>query len=369
MKDLLIGAAIGAMIVLSTQMLFFAERSKPAKFYRSTRIRAEDVRRSPLLQRYEVIEPLFRETNVESLIAVTNLQERRQQLIDFIWGGRGFPRATPEVERDIVDTRCNDLPNLKSIDRLTVSMDSGINSIAYHFHPKTEEKKHLIIYHSGHEIDFIDEGERTIGFLLDHDYSVLALAMPLVGINNKPVIEVERIGNIRLHNHDQMKYLDDPIRFFLEPVIVCINQVGKDYSRISMGGLSGGGWTTVLCSAIDERISSSYPVSGSLPVFLRFTDRPNDWGDFEQTYPDLYRISNYLELYILGASGKGRKQRQIINKYDKCAFGGIRYQLYEGMVSEAARNLGGDFAVFVDNQMQHIISDDALEYILTELDQ
>jgi hypothetical protein len=66
-----------------------------------------------------------------------------------------------------------------------------------------------------------------------------------------------------------------------------------------MLGISGGGWTTVLFSAIDDKISQNYSVVGSFPMFMR-SDAKNI-GDYEQMIPELYSIVNYLELYIMGS--------------------------------------------------------------------
>jgi hypothetical protein len=64
-----------------------------------------------------------------------------------------------------------------------------------------------------------------------------------------------------------------------------------------MIGLSGGGWTTTLYAAIDPRVRLSFPVAGTLPEYLR-VGRP---GAREQFYPDLYKIANYLDLYVMGS--------------------------------------------------------------------
>ena len=42
-----------------------------------------------------------------------------------------------------------------------------------------------------------------------------------------------------------------------------------DFDSYYMMGISGGGWTTVLYSAIDDRISQSYSVAGTYPIFMR----------------------------------------------------------------------------------------------------
>ena len=47
-----------------------------------------------------------------------------------------------------------------------------------------------------------------------------------------------------------------PIKFFIEPVIVTLNQIDVDYSfdMYNMIGKNEGGWTTVVVSALDDRI-------------------------------------------------------------------------------------------------------------------
>ena len=71
------------------------------------------------------------------------------------------------------------------------------------------------------------------------------------------------------------------LRVFLEPVVRTINYaVGVlGYKRIviMMAGLSGGGWSTVMLSAIDPRIALAIPIAGSLPCDFQHTS----W-DFEQ---------------------------------------------------------------------------------------
>jgi cephalosporin-C deacetylase-like acetyl esterase len=65
----------------------------------------------------------------------------------------------------------------------------------------------------------------------------------------------------------------------MEPVAAFINYAVKKSSpaEIVMTGISGGGWTTQLYSALDDRIKYSFPVAGSYPFFLR--SKPDkSWG-------------------------------------------------------------------------------------------
>ena len=320
------------------------------------------------------------QANVNSLIKIdskSDIDQKRNFLTEFFWnvGSLQSLKDKPqlhEVESDISDSRYNDFQNLKRIDRLTVEMEYGINSISYLFIPEKSNEK-LILYHQGHGGDFI-LGEDTIQFFLDRNFTVLASTMPLVGMNNQPVVEIDGLGKIKLISHDQLRLLEannfNPMKIFLDPIRINLNfiEMEYDFNRYSMIGLSGGGWTAVVYSAIDERISDSFSVAGSMPFYLRVDDR--DIGDYEQTNTDLYQNVNYLELYVLSAYGDGRKHIQIFNKNDPCCFSGNGYETYEFIIKDKILQLGnGDFQVFIDStHNEHKISNTALEYIIKNID-
>ena len=323
------------------------------------------------------------QANVDSLIKIydqSNIDEKRNFLTEVFWnvGSTTFKRIpagyipVPEVESDISDSRYNDFQNLKRIDRLTVEMKHGINSISYLFIPEQSNEK-LILYHQGHGGDFI-LGQDTIQFFLNRNFTVLASTMPLVGMNNQPIVEIDGLGKMKLISHEQLRLLEannfNPMKIFLDPIRINLNfiEMEYDFKQYSMIGLSGGGWTTVIYSAIDERISDSFSVAGSMPFYLRVNDR--DIGDYEQTNIDLYQNVNYLELYVLSAYGDGRKHIQIFNKNDPCCFSGNGYETYEFIIKDKISQLGnGDFQVFVDDtHNEHKISDTSLEYIIKNID-
>src|ERR1700743_1552081 len=107
-----------------------------------------------------------------------------------------------------------------------------------------------------------------------------------------------------------------------------------------MEGLSGGGWTTTLVSAIDPRIEQSYAVAGSLPTKYRLG---GDIGDWEQTHRDLLDIVDYSDLYLMGSAERNRKTHLIYNLDDGCCFKGrIASTFAEELKSFAAMNGYGD---------------------------
>ncbi len=321
------------------------------------------------------IDSFLLETDVNSLILINSeadVLSKREDLKTFIWGKDEFPETElPNiVEENITDPRYKDLDNLKQINKVTVNMAWQVDSIAYHFIPEQGNQK-LVIYHQGHSGNFI-YGKDVIRRLLREGYAVIALSMPLLGLNKQPVVNLTRLGKLKIQTHNDLKFLQTekghPVKFFLHPVAVMLNYAQPyDYTAIHMMGLSGGGWTSTLYSAIDPRILHSYPVAGTLPIFLR-PGYALDWGDYEQTIPELYTIANYPELYILGSYGEGRKQLQILNKYDPCCYAGIRYRTYEDVVKKRVQSLGvGHFEVYLDDNREHKISEQALNIILDDI--
>jgi len=319
------------------------------------------------------------QADVNSLIKInseSDINQKRDFLIEHFWDVESFQRVKdkaqlPKVETDISDSRYQDFQNLKRIDRLTVEMEYGINSISYLFIPEQTNEK-LILYHQGHGGDFL-LGYDTIQFFLDRNFTVLAMAMPLLGMNNQPVVDLDGLGEMKLTSHKKLRLLEannfNPMKLFLDPIQVNLNFLVEEYNfkRYSMIGLSGGGWTTVVYSAIDERISDSFSVAGSIPFYLRVDSR--DMGDYEQTNIALYQNVNYLELYVLGAYGDGRQHVQIFNKNDSCCFSGNGYETYEFVIDDKISQLGkGDFQIFIDDtHNEHKISNHVLKLVYEEI--
>ena len=315
------------------------------------------------------------QANVDYLIKIdskSDIDQKRDFLTEFFWDVGSFQGVKDksqlsQVESDISDSNYKDFQNLKRIDRLTVEMEYGINSVSYLFIPEQSNEK-LILYHQGHGGDFL-LGKDTIQFFLDRNFTVLAMSMPLLGMNNQPVVEIDGLGEMKLISHNQFRLLEannfNPMKLFLDPIQINLNFLNKEYNfeRYSMLGLSGGGWTTVVYSAIDDIISDSFSVAGSMPFYLRVDGR--DMGDYEQTNIELYQNVNYLELYILSAYGDGRKHVQIFNKDDPCCFSGNGYETYEFIIKDKISQLGkGNFQILIDDtHNEHKISDHTLKFV------
>ena len=316
------------------------------------------------------------ENNMSELIHIKNKNDifkLKNDLINFIWKNNGFPssKLPDSVDMNISNSLYSNFQNLQRIDQINILMENNINSISYLFIPESSNNK-LIIYHQGHAGDFY-KGKETIQFFLKQDYTVLAFSMPLLGMNDQPIVEVPDIGTIKLTSHEHLRFLESsnlsPIKFFMEPITISLNYLDKTYnfSSYDMIGISGGGWTVTLYSAIDDRVSQTYSIAGSVPIYLRSI--AENRGDYEQWLPELYQTANYLDLYIMSSYGEDRKFIQIFNKYDSCCFSGEFYKTYENEIKESLFTLNkGHFDIFLDDTHKtHKISDHALEIIIQSM--
>ena len=93
---------------------------------------------------------------------------------------------------------------------------------------------------------------------------------------------------------------------------------GIDRERIGMTGLSGGGWQTIVLSALDERVRATVPVAGFNGMAAKAVARAyGDTGDPEQSATDLFETADYPHLAALLAP---RPALLAFNAEDDCCF-------------------------------------------------
>jgi lysophospholipase L1-like esterase len=313
-------------------------------------------------------------------ITVTSLaaaESKREAIIRFIWGDAGFPRKQrPATIQKNAPSPIAGLQHMKSVETMTIRMDAGQENTTHHFLPVRGNGQLFVLQH-GHGCTFDDlKAADTYGLahavdqMLGAGYGVLIAYMPHM-----------RPNDCRTLSHGKM--FDLPVRagnalqFFLEPVAISLNALKPRYKQIHMAGLSGGGWTVTLYAAIDPAIRTSYPVAGSIPLYLRVG---GSVGDHEQYFDAFYRLAGYPDLYVLGAMGPGRKQVQILNRRDDCCFGEAQhdarrigssyddaYRVYERAVQQALGKQGEFRLVIDDSAPRHMISADAVAVMLREM--
>ena len=132
----------------------------------------------------------------------------------------------------------------------------------------------ILIYHNGHETASCTQNyDGVVDYFNRIGYDVMELMMPLYGCN-----QAFQYGNPFNHwwFEKYEKKGDHTLRYFIEPVALSVNYAKKmGYKNIIMVGLSGGGWTTTLASALIPDITLSIPIAGSTPKWP--TDYYNDW--------------------------------------------------------------------------------------------
>lgn len=309
-------------------------------------------------------------------VTTATARQKRDAIVRYIWGDAGLPRAKPASIERKAPSPIRDLKNAAGVETFTIRMEAGQENTTHHFLPKRKNGRLVVLQH-GHGCTF-DDGNDPRGYgmahavdtLLGEGYAVLIAYMPHMRPGDCGTVPHARIFDLTIQSGNQLK-------FFLEPVAISLNALRTRYKEIHMAGLSGGGWTTTLYAAVDPDIRCSFPVAGSIPLYLR---TGGSVGDKEQYLDEFYRLSGYPDLYVLGAYGPGRKQIQILNRRDDCCFGeaqhdsvrnGLDYEpamrAYEKVVQDAAGGPGHFRLVIDDSAPRHMISPDAVQIMVREM--
>ncbi len=328
----------------------------------------------------------FIDDRVIKIHTPAGVKAKRNQIIRAIWGSEMIPDRTDVIVTPHAKNPIDQNPVISRVDKLEIPVNAvfaegvtPVKDLAYLFLPFRRSNR-LVIINPGHACTLRQDPETnyriepTIIGLLEAGFDVLAVFMPHVS-DTTCDLDHCKIINTDLGPGDHPATYG--LRFFLEPEIVCLNYLTErtNYKDISMVGLSGGGWTTNLLAAIDERIRYSFSVAGSMPIYYR---SGGSIGDIEQFLPEMYRdIAGYPDLYVLGSYGKGRKQVQILNRNDDCCFGqkqhdperdySLDLRTFEKSVKERLKALGSIdnyYLVIDETAPNHQISEYALKMII-----
>jgi hypothetical protein len=284
-----------------------------------------------------------------------DILNKRLEIIRAIWNTAQIPGRSDVIVTSNFTNPLHPSKVFARVDRIEIPVPGldSVKDLAYLFVPGKRNKR-LIVFNPGHSCTLIDDArhysriEATITGLVEAGFDVLSVYMPHVkeSLNQNCGLEHCKVFNTDLGIPNPLPTYG--LRLFLDPTIVSLNYVLKKYKykRVDMVGLSGGGWTTNLISALDDRIKYSFNVAGSIPLFYRIGP---SIGDIEQCIPELYRdIAGYPDLYILGAYGEGRKQVQILNRQDNCCFGQKQH--------DPARNYDADMHLFEQSVISRLVS-------------
>ncbi len=237
---------------------------------------------------------------------------------------------------------------------VSMTMERGVRSNAIYIRNSSPSGR-LFVYSQGHggayipyvgdtrtnAPDYYTAGTKALlEAVYAHGDDLMLLCMPLVGENFANSIE------LGLSNHNDFATYKpthgSAVRWFTDPVSRAIDYAKsvRTYTEINAAGISGGGWTTVLTSAIDNRIKASYSIAGSTPLAFRRL-RNIDLGDWEQSLAaELWANFDYLDLYLMAVAEPSRRAWHIHHQNDTCCFLGASIVGYAKDMSRYARENG-----------------------------
>jgi hypothetical protein len=276
--------------------------------------------------------------------------------------------------------------------RLYVYLPNGFASAARIVRPARPNGRALI-WHNGHESEANGLGIARV--LAARGFLVVVMNMPMYGPSFTPLPVLELVyqrwqaegdyvrscgGWPPYGGHELFACYDHGLQYFVTPVVSVVNWLTRRGIRdVSMGGLSGGGWTTVVAAALDPRIKRSFSVAGSLPQRLFPPERfcqPTlpplmsthgcnlDWEGRE-----VLKAADYDVLYLLAALERGRLHVGIWNQYDSDTFAGDYRHLWAPQVRQSLRRLrGGRVTALQDSQNRtHSVSATSIAWIKKRL--
>lgn len=184
----------------------------------------------------------------------------------------------------------------------------------YHFIPTAGAQDHLVIVDNGHALQsqWEDYGHNALVRQLVADgYGVLVMQMP--GFSPEDPLYT---GSSVLHDDQWAEYTstENPLERFLGPRAIALNNLAARYSKVSLCGLSGGGWSSVHHGAIDPRVNhATICVRGSIADRRYIGDH-----DFEQRpKPNGWKVEEFYRL----CADTNRRLFLIHHPTDTCCFG------------------------------------------------
>lgn len=322
--------------------------------------------------------PEITSVDPSSLVSVKTVADviiTRNNLRQKVFGSTELPAILPVFDYNYSDWFWDAKPNIGGIKALHVDLPYGVKSIIWRWTPAvprvTDGKKCGFIVHSGHsQFSVKAPYQDMIAKLMALGCEVTAIDMPLSGLNNVPTvidtghgkIDVTKLGSPHGNLAATASATFSPLRFFMDAPLAVVNDyVARGITNIGMFGLSGGGWTTDLYSALDPRVDLSVSLAGSMPVYMRSWVPPmSSLGDWEQMEIPSLGI-DYMDLYILASVGYSRHHANLYIVNDDCCFGGYNAAHYKPAVLSAVADIAdvwsGEFMMDFDTTVStHTVS-------------
>jgi hypothetical protein len=318
-------------------------------------------------------------SNVLTVDTAGEVATARADLVQDIFKQPSLPTDLPTFGSNYSDPFWNSKPNMGSIRRMHVDAGYGMDSEIWNFQPVNYRAdttgKCGFIVHAGHSQQSVKAPFQAMVIkLVEIGCEVYAIDMPLAGVNltSANITTPHGVFGTGVY-HDNLRMFRartfNPMQFFIKPPVVAVNDfIDRGITNIGMFGLSGGGWTTDVTAAVDDRIDLSYSLAGSMPMYMR------PWvsgsvGDWEQHtgVPEL--DYDYLDLYVLGAVGTDRHKANLYIVNDSCCFGGYNANHFAPTVAAAVTAIGtGTHSVAFDTSVSsHTVSTWTINWVTNDI--
>tara|TARA_B100000212_G_scaffold342572_1_gene330732 strand:+ start:9 stop:1190 length:1182 start_codon:yes stop_codon:yes gene_type:complete len=373
-----------SLIFVWTSIFLSFMRNRPEPYYSSFRNIYLRLRNKDLKANIQNNKNKYNQVDFIDLENKEDFIKKRAELNKFIYGERREQKEhIVNIKDNITDSKFNEKIFVNGINKLTFIRNNGINSIAYHFKAKNSINK-LLVFHEGIRGNYLKKNQlgnfvvskRQIKFFLSKGYDVLAISLPTLGLNPKPIVNIKNIGKVKIDAPYKISLIDQDdgshfLRYFIEPVseLLDFTLTHNKFDDVAMIGIGSGGWVTTLAAASDLRIKKSFSVSGTLPIALLNKDFGKSNANYFEYVPSFYLRFNYLDLYLLSAHGINRSHNQIYIINDPRRFSGEAYKLYADDLKKMAKNLPNtEFDFYKDSStFENNISKESLEFIYQKL--
>ena len=284
-----------------------------------------------------------------------------------------FPMPITPIEPPIVGR----VRGYASASSFVVAYHAQLSSRCTRFVPPNPSPGKVAIYMNGH-LGTVRFGATTIEQLLDRGWQVIAVDMPLAGVNAEDQTPT-------LRTHDSFHAWDSadfsPVSLFLLPLKAIVDQIEAEPGShtIMLIGKSGGGWTSFMYGALDERVDYVVGIACGMPMSQWLRRRalddptplpPLGWraalglradlarapfaADYEQVDPLIYESVGYEDIMPVAGS---RGTFYVYNQYDACCFRMRPDDAFIRYLKDASLALDKPIGVFVDQEnLRHSLS-------------
>jgi dienelactone hydrolase len=239
---------------------------------------------------------------------------RKHILNDIVY--HGWPREWVDAAPTFEEVGIIESNRGYRIRKLRIEVVPGFSSTALLYEPsKITSRVPAILNLLGHEPEGIDveyEQKRCINFA---KRGIIALDLEFLGFGEltNPENAHDFASQLNLVGSNALGIFYLSMRRGLDYLS---NLREVDTTRIGVTGLSGGGWQTVILSALDPRVDVEVEVAGIGSRESNLT-HPVDTDEIEEDAPDLMQGQDYPELLALRAP---RPTMSIHNGLDSCCF-------------------------------------------------